>query len=32
MLKYAIELKHIKRRWLGALSGGSDQVKKYDIY
>ena len=27
MLKYAIELKHIKRRWLGALSGGSDQVK-----
>ncbi len=32
MLKYAIELKHIKRRWLGALSGGSDQVKEYDIY
>lgn len=27
MIKYPIVLKHIKRRWLGALSGGSDQIK-----
>ncbi len=27
MLKICYKLKHIKRRWLGALSGGSDQVK-----